>query len=313
MQEELRYRNPLEILLCGRDDYAEALAVLYRRTPVSLRESLVRQSLEDVETGELDLSGLWVARRRGRILGSLLTQHLAGRAAAVWAPEVLRTWNRTTMATALVRCAVEALRSKGVALAQALLEHGSPRQAGLDLERGGVPRVTELCYLERSTRLSAVRRRSTPRMEWVSYSDQTDAMFREALEATYIDSLDMPELEGLRSLDDVLAGHRAAGRFVPDYWLLGRLPDEPQALAVLLLSGHPSRSSWEVAYLGLSPAARGRGLGHAALEHAFELVRSSADRLELAVDVRNTPACRLYESAGFTPFDRRIVHLVLLN
>ena len=36
----------------------------------------------------------------------------------------------------------------------------------------------------------------------------------------------------------------------------------------------------------------------AALEHALELARARPTRLELAVDVRNTPACRLYEWAG---------------
>ena len=36
----------------------------------------------------------WIARRRGRIVGALLTQELSGSAAAVWAPEVTSTWRR---------------------------------------------------------------------------------------------------------------------------------------------------------------------------------------------------------------------------
>jgi hypothetical protein len=35
-------------------------------------------------------------------------------------------------------------------------------------------------------------------------------------------------------------------------------------------------------------------------------------RLELAVDVRNHPATRLYRMAGFIPFDQRAVHLASL-
>ena len=119
----------------------------------------------------------------------------------------------------------------------------------------------------------------------------------------------MPELEGSRSLDDIMSGHRAGGRFVPERWRLGRLRGEPEAAAVLLLSEIPDRDAWEVAYLGLTPAARGRGLGLAALAHALDLARAHVPRLELAVDVRNTPANHLYQAAGFVAFDRRAVHL----
>ena len=123
----------------------------------------------------------------------------------------------------------------------------------------------------------------------------------------------MPELEGVRSLDDVIAGHRAAGRFEPSRWLVGRLPGEPEAAAVVLLSEIPDRDAWEVAYLGLTPAARGRGLGRYALEHARRMAAPHAHRLELAVDRRNAPAVRLYRTSGFRLFDRRSVHLAILG
>ena len=119
----------------------------------------------------------------------------------------------------------------------------------------------------------------------------------------------MPELEGVRSLDDIIEGHRATGRFVPDRWRLGQVPGEPGHAVVLLLSDIPDRDVWEVVYLGLTPPARGRGLGRAAIQHALDLARPHASRLELAVDIRNRPATRLYESVGFVPFDRRSVHL----
>jgi ribosomal protein S18 acetylase RimI-like enzyme len=74
----------------------------------------------------------------------------------------------------------------------------------------------------------------------------------------------------------------------------------------------PGRDAWEVIYLGLTPAARGRGLGRAAIRHALDLARGQATVLELAVDLRNTPAVRLYRSCGFTPRDHRSVHLAIL-
>ena len=111
----------------------------------------------------------------------------------------------------------------------------------------------------------------------------------------------MPELEGVRSLDDIIAGHRATGRFVPDRWRLGQVAGEPEAAVVLLLSDIPDRDVWEVVYLGLTPPARGRGLGRAAIAHALELARPHASRLELAVDIRNRPATRLYDRVGLRP------------
>ncbi len=137
--------------------------------------------------------------------------------------------------------------------------------------------------------------------------------FRAVLQATYEGSLDMPELDGARGLDDILEGHRAAGLFLPERWQLGRIPGEPDAAAVLLMAEVPTRDSWEVIYLGLTPAARGRGLGRAVLRRALELARAHTPRLELAVDLRNTPAVRLYRATGFTIRDRRTVYLAILG
>jgi ribosomal protein S18 acetylase RimI-like enzyme len=47
------------------------------------------------------------------------------------------------------------------------------------------------------------------------------------------------------------------------------------------------------------------------IERALELARGCVPWLELAVDVRNTPAVRLYEAAGFITRGRRAVHLVI--
>ena len=82
---------------------------------------------------------------------------------------------------------------------------------------------------------------------------------------------------------------------------MGHLPGEPATAAVLLLSEIPDRDAWEVAYLGLTPSARGRGLGRAVLAHALELAAAHVPRLELAVDVRNHPATRLYRIDRLRP------------
>ncbi len=299
---------------CPRDGLAEALGVLYRRVPDALRHRLVLDAINESDAGLLDLDGLWVARgRAGRVVGAMLTQLLAGSAAAVWPPEVDAIWGRGTVAAELVRCALAGLRAQDVRIAQALVDPNFPGRGARDLIRGGLPRITALTYLQRDTTSPIPPRRGAPDFDWQPFGPATESEFRDVLQATYQGSLDMPELEGVRSLDDVLDAHRASGRFSPDRWRLGRLPTAPDAAAVLLVSDVPDRGVWEVAYLGLTPPARGRGLGRAALSHALTLARDHVPRLELAVDDRNHPARHLYRRAGFTPFDRREVHLALLQ
>jgi ribosomal protein S18 acetylase RimI-like enzyme len=316
----------LEVLPCPVEDRRPALEVLYQNLPRPLRASLVAEILNDSGGGLVDLSGLWIARRRGRgligvgildapgrIMAALMTQGLNGRAAAVWAPEVRPSWRRAEIAASLVREALDDYRARGFAIAQAVLdESASPRNAA-DLARGGMPRVTDLLYLHRDT--------ATPpalppaeggrRLAWRGPGEFSDDEFLEVVRATYAGSLDMPELEGARSLDDALAGRRA-GRPAPEQWLLGRVPGSPAQAAVLMLAAVPDREAWEVVYLGLTPEARGRGLGAQAIAHALERARPHAASLELAVDVRNRPAVKLYGRTGFAPHDRRAVHLAVL-
>ena len=174
-------------------------------------------------------------------------------------------------------------------------------------------RVTELLYLERDTKipLPQANSMSAITLNWSAFDPIREAEFRDLLQSTYSSSLDMPELEGIRSLDDVIAGHRATGRFEPDHWQLGQVSGQPDAAVILLLASIPERNVSEIVYLGLTPKARGRGLGRAAIAHALKLSQPFASRLELAVDIRNHPATRLYASTGFVPFDRRSVHLVV--
>jgi ribosomal protein S18 acetylase RimI-like enzyme len=301
-----------DVMLCPPNQRDRALEVLYRRVPVTLRPKLIANALGEAERGLIDLSGLWIAQRRGRILGALLSQPLAGRAAAVWAPEVNVTWWRSATAVALIRAALADLKSRGFIIAQALLDESAPRHGASDLTQGGMPQITELVYLERSTRVPLYVRPEIPPLFWESFGPATEVDFRAVLQATYCGSLDMPELEGIRSLDDILASHRAGGRFVASRWQMGHVRSEPASAAVLLLSEIPDRDAWEVAYLGLTPPARGRGLGHAVLAHALAMAAEYAPRLELAVDVRNYPATRLYRATGFIPFDQRAVHLASL-
>ena len=62
------------------------------------------------------------------------------------------------------------------------------------------------------------------------------------------------------------------------------------------------------------PAWRGRGLGRELTLEALRRARSSgAQRVLLAVDQNNRPACNLYTEVGFQQRDRRTVFLRILR
>ncbi len=125
-----------------------------------------------------------------------------------------------------------------------------------------------------------------------------------ALDRTYIDTLDCPELCGLRETRDVIASHRATGEFDPSLWWLVRFEGEPEG--ALLLNPCPSQGHTELVYLGLGPRLRGKQLGVRLLRSGLSALSRRSHRTVLcAVDERNAPARQLYEREGFRPFARR--------
>lgn len=133
-----------------------------------------------------------------------------------------------------------------------------------------------------------------------------------ALDDSYADTLDCPELCGLRRTCDIIASHAAIGRPELAIWTLIRHEGRPAG--AVLLAGLPEQRCYELVYIGLGQSLRGLGLGELLMRRAIgqlsARVKQSASRsgwsLTCAVDTANTPAVRLYQRLGFTPFDRRI-------
>jgi GNAT superfamily N-acetyltransferase len=114
-----------------------------------------------------------------------------------------------------------------------------------------------------------------------------------------VESLDCPELTGLRPIAEVLAGHRATGLFDSSLWWVARRGEEP--VGVMLLNRIPDVEALEVVYMGVAQAARGTGVADGLLDQAVAAAKQAgASTLALAVDQRNTPARRLYTRWGFT-------------
>jgi len=210
--------------------------------------------------------------------------------------------------------------SASVRLAQTLPEpeeHWSERAA----RRAGFFSVGTLAYLRRDPGGVRTRLPHTPewpegiRVERVSdiggtgapeARERADKLVMHALEASYADTLDCPELCGLREMPDVLRSHRSTGEFSPALWWVISNRDAP--LGAMLFNACPDQKSFELVYLGLAPALRGKGLGRRLLTMGLEHLRTqrSSWPVTCAVDERNTPALRLYTAHGFSRYSRRL-------
>jgi ribosomal protein S18 acetylase RimI-like enzyme len=122
------------------------------------------------------------------------------------------------------------------------------------------------------------------------------------IEATYIETLDIPELNGVRTIRNTLAGYastqpRMKQPRIPGTWWV--IQDDCVNIGCLLLTPSDDQHC-ELTYLGLAPTSRGKGHSRAIMDHLDSWATSHGiERMTLAVDIRNTPAIRLYQSRGF--------------
>jgi len=140
------------------------------------------------------------------------------------------------------------------------------------------------------------------------YSSETHGDFARVIQASYQQSMDCPALNGMRSMDDVIAGHRATGDFDPSLWWV--LCDAAEPVATLMLSPVTQGTSMELVYLGLTLPVRGKGIGDVLMQQALAIsARRGRETLSLAVDSRNQPALRLYYRHGMRRIGSRVALL----
>lgn len=201
-------------------------------------------------------------------------------------------------ATAALAAMQAAAKERSIKLLEALIDPASDETVAA-LAAAGFRFLTRLVYLRRANHVSRAPSRTPPELRWVSFRAEHEALFREGLERTYVQSLDCPELTGVRETAEVLAGHRATGEHDPALWWVGLRSERPEA--VLLLSRIPSDHALEIVYAGVAQPLRGTGIADELMRLAVNAVRTEGIRwLTLAVDERNLPARRLYARWNFT-------------
>jgi ribosomal protein S18 acetylase RimI-like enzyme len=283
-----------------------ALTFLYHRLPRGERERQLAQTLTAVDRGEISLENLLVATEFERIVGVVLAVRRPGGAAFLWPPVVIDGPTGFSAAQSLLEEIAQRADRQEVVFTQCLLDPSDDHGRAV-LTRGGIPRITELILLSRSLPGKQAGH-SDLGLTFDCYSGAAHADFARVVEETYQGSLDCPALARIRSGEQLLESHRATETFHPTLCRLYRLAG--REIGIVLLAEHRDRNVWEVAYLGVVPAARGRGFGRALLSSTIDQVRESGrDAIEIAVDCENTPAIRLYDALGFEEQRRFAVHL----
>jgi ribosomal protein S18 acetylase RimI-like enzyme len=287
------------------DDLPVAFRLLFGHLPPADRDTRLVNFLRLAASGEIDPQGVFVLRTRRGVAGSILAVPVPGAAAILWPPVSIPDQQAPQREDLLLQHACNWLRQRGVKVAQALLGSEEAHLGG-PLGRNGLPHVTDLFYLQHDLRvLPAV---PPLRSRFSAYDPHHPEEFHATLLQTYEETLDCPEMTGARNIEEVIAGHQAQGEFDPNRWWLARCEGEP--VGVLLTLRVPESGDHEVAYMGLVPRARGRGLGRELLAQALgEARRARAPRVLLSVDGRNGPARRLYERVGFSVLETRAVYL----
>jgi ribosomal protein S18 acetylase RimI-like enzyme len=291
------------------DEQADALRLLFRDFPAEERDRRVRSALELVRSGELDENGLLVAPLGDGLAGVLVCLPVPGASALFWPPRSLVDGDRTGREDRLIAHALRWVRSRGAKLAQSLLTADEVTLAA-PLERNGFRRVTRLWYLASDLNVPVSTLATPARLEYCPYQPDRPAVFHETLIRTYEGTLDCPEINGLRTIEEVIAGHKAQGRFDPSRWWL--LLEVGQPVGVLLTTLMPESGDPDVSYVGIVPDSRRRGFGReVVLKVLFDAKAAGASRVTLSVDARNAPALRLYGALGFVPYDGREVYLAI--
>jgi ribosomal protein S18 acetylase RimI-like enzyme len=255
----------------------------------------------------VDVNGVWVATRAGRLEWTLLPVVSPGRTMLVLTPTRLLKFTPATSAAKLIREVCDHFAQRDVHLAQLLLDPQEPAVRDV-YTSAGFSVLAELVYLSRTVRRSIEIPCVPDGFQLLPYTPATHELFMRTITFSYRESLDCPALNGLRDMEDVLTGHKAAGEFEPSLWHVLIENDQPRA--VLLLNRSPNVESLELVYLGLVPEARGRGLGDWMMKLALGCcARDEKTEISLAVDSRNAPALKLYFRHGLQRVGSRLAML----
>jgi ribosomal protein S18 acetylase RimI-like enzyme len=301
--------DPVEYAVVSKWQRAAALALLVSEDLTSEQNGRIATIVTELREVAVSAATLVGATRDQKLTAVAWGQILPGKTALLWPPR-LTPDEIESVGDQLQTFLDHQLQAAGMRMAQAVLpdcEHLDARR----LIRVGYLHAADLLYLISPLDRVAVTSDECD-IEFVPYTVNDRDRLAALVERTYIETRDVPALDGVRSLNDVLCGYEQTGEFSPDRWFFLRNGGED--VGCLLLNDHPGQAQWELVYLGIVPEARGNGWGRQATRFAQRLAKAAdRERLILAVDATNDPAVSAYTSVGFFELLRRSVFLKIFN
>jgi ribosomal protein S18 acetylase RimI-like enzyme len=250
------------------------------------------------------MTDLWWACTWRKPLASAMVCYSPGRTGLLLASPVDALGvDRPAMVDLLGALSLHAI-GRGSAMVQSLINEDAHAQAQALTEAGFKPLAKLI-----SMRLELDPHESRDQWDedeisWQTACQCTESDLTELILKTYKDSLDCPALDGVREINDIIAGHKASGVYRPQSWWIALL--DGKRAGCLLMNDSPEPGLADVVYLGVAREFRGRGLGRAMLLHALGDARTRGlTAVALAVAAGNHYARRLYDSLGFEPVVHR--------
>ena len=286
-----------------------ALGMLLAGQP-SPNDPAVDPFLSFAHDQKLDLTDLWAVWRNDVLVGACLIVPSPGRTAMLFVSPAKQP-DPDPALVRVIQAALAAQNPSHVQMVQCLLNLEQTPEAHA-LTDAGLTSLATLFYMSRPTLRTATPLTLDPDIEVVQWSESHRPRFADAILKSYEDTRDCPGLLGLRTLDDIMAGHMATGTFDPTLWWALHQHDQP--VGVMLLSKLSHQNAGELVYLGLAPAFRGRGLSRTLLQHGMGVLgERKIARILLAVDRDNEPAIGLYRSLRFTVTHQKAAFIFTLK
>lgn len=295
-------RRGIDCLLAGpeRGGITRKLDIRARRSGFDLlcqqHNISIHNQVLCLENGALAVVCLWVPN--------------PGKSAVCYLPPTRFLQDKEPQTAACLQMAVGAAAAAGMKMIQGVFDVDEAilqriyRTAGYD-------QLAVLQFMEHSPRWAIPDMNLPAGYHLETYRSSTHELFKEAIGASYEQTLDCPKMSGLRSLDDVIIGHQHVGAFDPELWFV--LVHESRGIGVLLLTLNPALKSLDVTYLGLALSCRRLRLGLFFMSQIKKMMQYTGTTTSLlAVDEANTPALTLYRKAGYRPTQRREVYFVPL-
>ena len=270
-----------------------------------MRADMLAQSLLANDNTSLRL---WWALKGRHCVGAAAVVGRPGRTGMLFhSPADSPGVDSVAMAQLIRRITSDAIRAGKLYFIQSLEDIDNPCDVEM-IVQGGYEKLVELIYMERSLQDSDKDLPDVDEIEDVSWKNSgqfDDQQLGDVIAETYKGSMDCPAISGMRDPKDIIAGHKASGRFEPQGWSIAYIADEP--VACILVNDFPG--SGDITYMGVVSEHRGRSLSQLMLARAFKAAsRRGLHSMTLAVDAANSYAINTYTERGFVEKSRRIVY-----